>query len=167
MDPCGSTLVEDVLHVFRTFAGHPRPRQVALDHPVITDSIQIDFASGRGPLADLVLSMTRRPTVMWQFARHRDAKTRAVVAFNCNVPGDLAEELASDPHPGVRRNAVYAPSLSTRTRVRMARQDPDPSVRREAWSSLTTSQGRSVTEGNRCAHAADTGEVWAIRIPFS
>lgn len=154
----------EVLDTFRITADDPDTRIALIQHPKMERAALIDFILG-DDLGDIALSMTNDPEILALFAEAADPTWRQIVAFNAATPAETIERLATDVNPDVRANAAYGPQLTTETRVRLARHDPDETVRQEAWTAMSTTQGRAITEGARKA-TLDTGElVWVLTLP--
>lgn len=154
----------ELLDVFRVSAGDPDSRMALIRHPNMERAALIDFIL-EDELGDIALSMTDDPEILDLFAEAVDPAWRKLVAFNAATPTDTVELLATDPDPGVRANAAYGPQLTTETRARLARHDPDDTVREEAWHAMTTAQGRTITEGARKATLEDGELVWVVVKP--
>ncbi len=175
LDPASKSHPQQLLKIFINAMGSPQLRQLVIQHPDMSTDPLIQFIQTH-ELGDLALSMTADRGVLMHFAQDVNPQFRAIVAFNADVPEDLAEVLAKDLHQGVRVNAVYAPSLRVSTRVRLSRHDASAEVRDEAWHALTTVNGRAMVDGARLAthdfddsegsDSTEDREIWVLYLPI-
>lgn len=149
---------DELLDAFATTDLDPLVREQALRHPRVShDDLTNALKHWPVTLKDRAMSLIDDVRILREWAQSPIPYERAVVAMNPHCPRELAEELAQDPHCGVRANAACAPSLSRRSRARLALQDPDPEVRSFVHWLVTTPDGRKLTAGERYV----SEEPWA------
>jgi hypothetical protein len=157
LDDCDAR-PEQLLEAFATTGLDPLLRDQTLRHPRLTyEDLTTAMRYWPASLKERAMSVIDDVRILRDWATSPVPYERAVVAMNPHCPEAFAEELARDPHRGVRANAACAPALSRHSRARLALEDPDPEVRAFVHWLLTTPDGRKLTAGERYV----SEEPWA------